>query len=393
MPLTRFVGAAFCLFLGLASTASAGPIVFNSIDSDDEAWFYNKPGITLAQLDQDFSDCQSFGQAMQSGDGAAYTGHGIAGALIVAANSAAPIRAFADNCMIARGYRRFRPAEHNQHAFLRRYQTLDEAHRLALASEETPPEGTISRAWDNGYLVDAATHAQQPLPRPPLDMRIRDRTYFPVENLEQAALSAPISLGPDQALLIMTLRSGSADAPRGGVIEFSRHVRETGMPSPFATRPGGHRMRLPVAQAALAGADVGDEQHVFAWIVPAGYYALSGIWSVGGFRTSMCMGTPAFNAEPGAVLYLGDYAITRGGANMPIIFGMPGANVSFAAGNLDEARVRLSASPDLAGRLALADYQNGFVRACPWEAIFAQYGLDLPGMAWLEENTAGAATP
>jgi hypothetical protein len=374
------------LALALAQSAFAGPIQRNALDTDNMAWFYNRPGVTPDQLARDTSECEIFSRAMMGdAEGRAFASHGLVGAVLVAANQDAPLRAATDDCMIARQYRRFTTVDRNYAAFVARYNAMSEDVRLALASSETPPEGTLARQWGNDFWSVDET---RDVPRPPIVMRPRslDRD-IPIEQLHQVDLARPISLAPDQALLIFSIQPTPAGESHGGALRFTRDDRYSGMPALVSTDPNGGRRRWPTIQTVHRARDGAATE--FAYVVPAGFYSFAGAWTIGGFMVDFCMGTVAFDVAPGAVLHLGNYVMARGNQRIASLYGAPGVGVRIDPVDLDAARARLAASPELAARLAQVSYQNGFVRACTMP-IMSSYGFDMPGAPWMEANADDA---
>lgn len=221
---------AACLFAVMCGDAFAGPIAFNTLDTDDLAWFYNKPGITLEQLSADTTACGVFAGSVMNPTGSVSSGnYGMTGAVLFALNSGAPTRALLDHCMIARGYRRFNTADRNTRTFADRYEAMSEAERLALASSETPPEGTLARTWANDYWIPEP--AADSAPRY-VEMRPGYQEFAPT-NLQAVDLNAPIVVGPDQTLVILSIQVGS-ERTRGGAVQFTRDNPETGRQIAFA---------------------------------------------------------------------------------------------------------------------------------------------------------------
>ena len=373
---------AACMLAAVSGDAFAGPIAFNALDTDDMAWFYNKPGITLEQLNADTSACGVFATTVMNQGGGTPAG-GLTGSILFALNAGAPTRSFLDHCMVARGYRRFNTADRNMRTFVARYEAMSAEERLALAGSETPPEGTLARAWANDYWI----------PEPPaettpryVEMRAGFLEFAP-SSLQAVDLSAPITIGADQTLVILSLQA--IGETRGGMIQFTRDNPETGAADRVRMGQGGNR-RWPMISAALRERDVSDEPTYFAFLAPAGFYAHSSASARGATPSQLCMGTIAFNAEPSAVLFLGNFVIERGSERTRMPYS-DGFGVRVEMTDLANVRQQLVASPDLAARLQNADYRNGFVRQCVYGTpigISPVHGFDIPGVPWIEQAPA-----
>jgi hypothetical protein len=135
----------------VASPAAAGPLTASVLDSDDLAWFYNRPAVTVAEIGADQNACRGFA-AMMLGAGAPQPGpYGLAGDVMGAIASAGLNVAYVDDCMMSKGYRRFDIAGTRLRDFQTRFQALPAEQQLAYFSAEAPPEGVLARHWSNTY--------------------------------------------------------------------------------------------------------------------------------------------------------------------------------------------------------------------------------------------------
>jgi hypothetical protein len=373
---------AACTLAVVSGDAFAGPIAFNALDTDDMAWFYNKPEITLEQLRADTQACGTFANVVMNQGGGTPSG-GLTGSVLFALNAGAPTRALLDHCMIARGYRRFNTADRNMRTFVTRYEAMSDAERLALASNETPPEGTLARAWANDYWIPEP--ASETTPRY-VEMRPGFQEFAPF-SLQAVDLNAPIAVGADQALVILSLQA--VGPTRGGVIQFTRDNPETGAADRVRMGQSGNR-RWPMISATLRERDASAEPTYFAFLAPAGFYAHSSAQARGTVSSQLCMGTIAFTAAPNAVLFLGNFVIERGSERTRMPYS-DGFGVRVEMTDLTNVRQQLAASPDLAARLENADYRNGFVRQCVYGTpigISPVHGFDIPGVPWIEQTSS-----
>lgn len=369
----------------LASQAWAGPTAWNALDSDDTAWFYNRPGITLPEIEADTIACREFANAAVSGgQTAAYQNFGLAGGILVGLNSGAPVAWHHDNCMIARGYRRYTTSDRNLRAFADRYEVMTEQERMALISGETPPDSVLSRQWANDYWTGA-----DPVGNPSRRIEMRAGATFDVafQELEPADMTAPISLGADQVLLIFSVQFDGPSQRRGATLQFTRDDRTSGRPDRASIGRNGSQ-RWPMIRATVRERDIpadgGPVQ--FAFVAPAGFYSLSGLQAYGAMPMNICMGTLAFDATPGSVLDLGSYTFARSN-RFERFAGAEPFSIQVHL-DVDNARRQLAIFPDLVERVRAAPYENGFVRPCGWynEALRPVYGIDMPGAPWPGET-------
>lgn len=152
-----FTIAALISILLAANHASGGPIHPRDLDPDDLAWFYNRPGATPEQVTADATECAAFGRRLFgppiANPDAAMTG--VVPAIMLGIVTAGPVVAYTDDCMIARGYRRFNVAGTTQRSFSERVSAMPAEIQAALAGADTPPEGALARQWANTYWIAA----------------------------------------------------------------------------------------------------------------------------------------------------------------------------------------------------------------------------------------------
>jgi hypothetical protein len=360
------------LMVLLCSTALAGPVSVSDVDGDDKGWFYNRPGVTLAEAAADWQACQDFAVAMTGTRPTGY-GAGLFTDVLDAIEDVGQGRAFADDCMTALGYRRFDTHDPDIRAFETRVHSMTEAEQLALVSDEAPPEGTLARSWSNTLWT------RDPSDELSLERRLPRRPFAPVgatansEYVEPLDPHQPISLAADQALVLITLGWDSPSHSRPG-INFARVNETSGLPDAVpwgrSGRPTWVSIQADVGRRAR-GAGAPWTTHL-AYVVPAGTYALmDAAASAGVFQ--LCLGTIAFTVEPGAVLDLGEVMIRPGSQESGTPF-----SLRFARPNLESDRALLAGAPDLAARLAAVQYRDEFTIACV-PGYFPPYGIDLPG--------------
>lgn len=375
----------------LASDALAGPTMWNSLDSDNAAWFYNRPGVTLDALGADTSACQRYADAAVSGaaeDGFAH--HGVAGAIIVGLNSGAPTAWHLDNCMIARGYRRFTASDGNLLAFATRFESMSDEQRLALVSAETPLEGSLTRQWENAYWRGASGWNTERR----VEMRAGAVSESPY-RLEPVDAASPITLGPDQVLLMFSMQfgPGERDLLRWGAVQFTHDNRQTGMPERTAVGRNG-ALRWPAVSAELRarGIPADNSPVLFVFVAPAGFYTLSSLQAFGEAPLNACMGTLAFDASPGSVLYLGNFSFEQDADRSAGMADIQRYNLEIEFDAIEAVRSSVGV---LGARLQRAPYVNRFVRPCSWPNQGARpvYGLDIPGAPDFDVTAIPATSP
>ena len=359
----------FSLLLACAvvTPAAAGPLTASVLDSDDLAWFYNRPGVTVEEIGADQNACRGFA-AMMLGAGAPSPGpYGLAGDVIGAIASAGLSVAYVDDCMMSKGYRRFDIADTRLRDFQTRFQALPAEQQLAYFSAETPPEGVLARRWSNTYWLpregDAAIQgARNFLPR----AMTRDEFNRVSQPGWVRPAEANATPAAGEVLLVFTLRSS------GGNARFGLDRRTPDGEQAFTGRP--NRANWPGIEPRIEDAQ-GPQAFVFA--VPAGIYSLLYASTTRYNATTFCYGTIAIEAAAGQVIDLGDITIERGGEVVDPLAPAP------------TIRMRIDQPPVTAERTALfgaraanaqaAAYRNAFPRKC--QLFTRGYGFELPGAA------------
>lgn len=379
---------AVCMAMALGVTAaSAAPLPPNSLDTDEKAWFYNRPGATHAEALADLEACLAFGSAAApraSGAGAAY---GLIGALVgvVVAEmmSKGPARAISDDCMISLGYRRYDTTDENMAAFTARFTRMDADARAALMGGETPPDGVLARQWVNSYWLrkdgDAPEQAFRGRVGRPMPMK-----FVPSTNIKPVETGAAIAPKPNEAVVVATIRYEGEGNVRP-LLSFTRDNRQTGQADPTPIGPRQHSRWAVFNVRAAKPSDVpagGATRQVF--VIPSGFYGLASA-SAGLAYSNFCLGTVGFEAAPGAVIDLGEIVVRRGSGEVNPLAPTSAFQLRIGAGNAEASRASLARAPDLAARLAPVALHNGFSRGCTIMGTVAPiaYGFDVPGAAWL----------
>jgi hypothetical protein len=366
-------------FLCLAAPASAGPLEPSVLDSDDVAWFYNRPGGTLEEIATAQNECRGFGAQMMGTNSPAYgEGYGLAGQFIGAIAAAGPIVANTDDCMMSRGYRRFDVAGTRLRDFQTRFAALPGEQQALYAGAETPPEGVLGRQWVNTYWLlapgDAPAAAHAITPRA-TDVPTFNRWGQP-RQLRAVAAGAPITLGAGEAVVFVTARAPSGS---GAHVMFDR--REANGDAAFTTVGGGRRWPGFEVRAQ----DDSVEAARLAFIVPEGVYALSNVRTGRYDFTTMCLGTVAFQIGACEAVDLGDFTMEPSQQIVDPRAPAPKVRLRVDQPEANAARAAAFGADAFAQSLRRATYFNGFPRACQ---LFSRiYGFDIPGAA-----TWGAAS-
>lgn len=362
------------LACAVAAPAAAGPLGASVLDSDDLAWFYNRPGVTAEEIGADQHACRGFAAVMLGGEAPQPGPYGLAGSVIGAIASAGLNVAYVDDCMMSQGYRRFDIADTRLRDFSARFQTLPAEQQLAYFSAETPPEGVLARHWSNTYWLPGRGDAAISAPRSFLP-RAMTRDEF--NRVSQPGWIRPAAQGAahaaDQALIVFTLRSS------GGEARFGMERRTPDGGQAFTGRP--NRANFPGIEPRIQDA-AGPQAFVFA--VPPGVWALSYASTTRYNATTFCYGTIAVEAAAGHVIDLGDITIEAGGDIVDPLAPAP------------TIRMRIDQPPVTAERTALfgagaasaqpAAYRNAFPRKC--QLFTRGYGFELPGAAQWEAAAA-----
>jgi hypothetical protein len=364
---------------------SAGPVVAagplgGSLNPDQMAWFYNRPGVTPDVLAEDRRVCAVFAQyvsgLLYSGlpDGAGFGGP--AGAFLESVFNTGPRAGYADDCLVANGYRRFDVPGTKLAAFTERFNSMSPAKQAEFTAAESPPEGVLAQQWVNVYWQPAEGEAPPaPASRRSVARGVESETIDRPKRLIIGPVAAGgiIAPGPAEAVVTMTLRSNTA---KPAFLHFMRDVEETGAPDTLAVK---NDKQWPVIEAK-AGKAVAGTAPRFVFVVPAGSYSL-GLAGAGGYEsaTLFCFGTIAFQVRPGEVLDLGAFTVQPGAQSVHPLAPAPRLRLRIDRPPIEAAQAAVASSHDLAGKMKAALFRNDFPHQCPAHGGFAVYGFQLPG--------------
>ncbi|ESQ74263.1 hypothetical protein [Asticcacaulis sp. AC402] len=370
------LAAVLTLQASFALSAVAGPLEPKVLDSDDLAWFYNRPGAGTEQVAADQNACLSFGRSMFGtnpvNEGMTY---GLTGAIIGEIAAAGPNIAYADDCMMARGYRRFDITGSNLRQFRERYARLAPEVQAHYAGAEVPPEGTLRRKWANTYWLSAPGDAPAPaeplsfVPRSP-DIPTFNR-WGPTKSVKPVPAGTVPQPGPDEAVVLMTVSSPTG---AGAHILFDR--REASGDAGIVQTTRGRNW--PGFEARTKEAK-GNAAMQFAFVIPAGIYSLANVRTGRYDFTTFCLGTVAFDVAAGDVVDLGHFTMVPVDAAVDPLAPAPKVQLRIDQPSADSERNVALATGGLADRLRPAVYFTRFPRMC---TLFSRiYGFDMPGAA------------
>lgn len=366
------VGWALALAALVSWPADAGPLASGGLDSDDAAWFYNRPGATLAQMNADHGECRVFGgRMMGSTRTAPNPQYGLVGDIIGAIAAAGPAAALADDCMMSKGYRRYDVPNTRLRDFLRRYAQLPVETQALYAGAETPPEGILTRVWANDYWLaeDGAPLRADARSFTPVAPDVATFNQWGQPRRIRPAAGAPAAPAGGDAIVFLTLRGPSSRA----FVMFDRRDPVTGLGS---RAPVGGRERWPGFEAST---EAEGSVAQLAFVIPAGVYALANVRTGRYDFTGFCLGTIAFEARAGEVIDLGEITVVPGDVVVDPLSPPPQARLRIVQPESDAVRAQALGAVAFADRLQSAAYYNDFPRQC--QLFNRIYGIDMPGAA------------
>lgn len=350
--------------LALSAAAEARPP-----NPREAAWFYNRPGVEVSQFEADSSACAQFG-AQMVGRGVVQN-FGLVGLALAGGNALS----FADECMIARGYRRFDIAGEALSAFSERFAAMPQEQRLALVSAEMPSEGVLSRRPGNNLWLAGEDD-------PPVELRDMAPTITPpptrlvTAQMLRGRENANIRPGPNDAVIIASIRSTTGDL---AVATFIRIDPETWQAAPVRS---GRSERMPIFSFLSRSREATPK----ALVAPAGTYALAGLDML-----QLCLGTIAFTVEAGSTVNLGVISVNEEPATAADPLGpVPTRQVRIDPADSESARVALSRAPELVSRVEQASFFNGVHLECSAAFPSAMGGVAMPGAPYRGANTQAA---
>jgi hypothetical protein len=147
----------------LSGTAHAGSFAGSTLDADDVAWFYNRPGVAMPVYEADHKACDGVAVSMTSNSTMVISANPLAalvGNLVVAgieaSQRAGKIRGYLDDCMVVKGYRRYVVVGRPLKALEDELAALGDKGLAEYIAAETPKAGLLARQWTNAYVLESA---------------------------------------------------------------------------------------------------------------------------------------------------------------------------------------------------------------------------------------------
>lgn len=357
-----------------AGSARAEPIALAIMA--DGFTYYNRPGATLAQHNDELAACVNDNQGPVA---KGYRGPGLVFQAIWGGTVAAHLISKAENCMLVRGWRvvRFDDEEGKRLRDLLPGLLSD---RLGTEVGAAEPRGRVVRTWGNEiaypprYRVDM--FKMPPFNKKQLSFKLlaegKDRAVPPPVWEGFPPIDKPWSKRPVKPERLASRPAGSSvivvRVKSGGTARGnSFSLRRVGL-NPL-DQPG-RRDRAP-DNLLVAGGGGGPDSlgDWFAFIVPPGTWRIG---QVGFF--DLCLGSPGFEVGPNEIVYAGAFDI--GGERL--------------GPNLDLEPARSWLGLDASANLRVAEYENGYVGDC--HTFLSVYALELPGVPFRPGYAWGSAT-
>jgi hypothetical protein len=338
--------------------------------------YFNRPGADLATHDRELGECLALASRAQQPD-TAFSASMIVNMILVEeqrTKTAQALGANAENCMVARGWRVVElPAEEAD--AIGKLGQIDQAARLKDWVGADPVHGVVLRQW-TGELGGPGTikfKSGSSSGRPSLSYSARDWSHDP-----PLPKPNPRSAWDDHALPARSL--AAAEVPTARSDEAVVILRITG-----ASLANGDNLvfqRLADASREPASDKRPDVVRAydnpfwekagkwFAFAVPAGRWRIE---SMGGgkqiFELNFCLGSPAFNAGAGEVIYAGTFDLDAADI---------GPDLSLAP-----VKLWLGPAGGIADRVKPATYLNGSRVDCGGTYIDA---LEIKGATYQESS-------
>lgn len=362
--------------------------------------YFNRPGATIEVHDREVRDCQRIVADLQYNRRTVPLRNQSEGAALAALigqtsdNVRARRRTFAagmENCMVVRGWRVVRMARDRGAALDQLSAPEIHAALAPLVGAETP-DGEIVRTFNNDLQFKNTTWTGPP----------RDHHAMSL-SIQALGASSSIDHRPDDATQAPELPATAAeptprrpgDTRRFPVGETVIVLQVQGNPYMITNTLRFERIGAdPLTPAWMAdglpsGFDVilDGRRQTLVVRVPPGRWRVTSITQANGFdggiyATSFCLGAPSFDVAAGEAIYAGFFSEFE--ALLPNL-------------DLAHAQAALAGSPDIAGRLRPASYENGATFRCDGSYIYA---FEIPGAPFeagynLGSNHRGApaATP
>lgn len=344
--------------------------------------FYNKPGATRANYDQDWQTCRLIARGSQTPTGtipyyynpavvsplAAGIGAGIGGAIANAIIVGQQRRANRRNCLLIKGWRLVELDDAETARISKLSDAERDAHFNTVVGADRV-EGKLTERVSFSHPVDPALKLDAPA--------AGEASLFMGKKVDTAA---PFKLEPGEAAVVIAYRRPDEySAGRGAAVQITRYdmaLRDL-VYQPRDWKKKGDKTTYSLLSLA---ADKKAPLEVQVLRITPGDYVLSEVAAsrLTGQR-NFCFGAPAFSVAPGEVVYLGDFIPFTG---VPLASGEKFTDL-VRASHLEDARKALAGKqPELAAGLSEARFRNKATYAC---AGISMERWDLPGVESLPE--------
>lgn len=379
------VFGAFALSASVAGIAYAGPLPKNSLDSDEKAWIYNRPGATLGDWEADLVSCLDYANKM--------TAHASVGGLLEyfleQARTAGPRAAHIDDCMIARSYRRFDILGETQKAFQKRFDAMSVEVRTGLVGSSAPNIGKLARQFVNTMWLSRGDEVEQGSMLRLVEPVVA-KSWGSENRMRGVKPGRPIAVGPNDAVLVLTTNY-TGQPLMNGTVEFARRDPLSGDRAAISA-DGKAKPKVPILEARSGSPERPTQ---FLMVAPAGTYSLEMVVvQTKGFKLTQvqfCQGTISFSVAPRDVVDLGSFVVEAKETIVSDVAPVAPFRLRVDATDLEARRRLLASEPALAAKLAPVTYSNDFKNMClpPIGTIgIPAYGIAIPRVSGTERFPA-----
>jgi hypothetical protein len=192
---------------------------------------------------------------------------------------------------------------------------------------------------------------------------------------KRADLAAPVTLGPDQAAIVVGFRRPDPmSAGKSGTVAFARYDlqhRDVVFQPKGAKKAGDTRTYWVLVR----NGDKKLEKDYAVMVVSAGDYVLFGAapGPGGQVTNTFCLGAPAFSVKAGEVVYFGDMTPY---INVKLVDGRKTMAMAYSS-HPEDARQALAAQPALAAAFKPAEVRNQATYGCAGGEMMA---YSIPGL-------------
>ena len=328
-----------------------------------DSQFYNKPGATRAQYDQDWQECRLIARGSVTPAGmtpvyynpavvspiAAGVGGALGGIIGAAIAEGVQRRANRRACLLIRGWRLVKVPE----ATAAKVAAMSDADRDNYFNQivgAQAVEGEITERKTFSLPAEGLANVSSGLSGP-------EALFFG----KKVDASAPFSLGPDEAAVVLAYRRpGDVNAGRFVQMNLARYDPE-GRDLVYQPRDWKKKGDKTTYNVEVPSGDRKAGLEVQVVKLTPGDYVISGVSWMRQVMSTNCFGAPTFHVSAGQVAYLGDF--------VPVwnAVGADGKKISGTGyvSRIDDARrVLATRQPQLAAAMQPAKVLNGATYAC-----------------------------